>query len=58
MWINCWLHRQLHMPFGGVKASGVAREGGLHSLDFYSETSTLCLKLGAKAGPPMPGAAR
>ena len=50
-----WLHRELHMPFGGVKASGVAREGGLHSLDFYSEASTICVKLGETAPPPMPG---
>ena len=55
VWVNCWLHRELHMPFGGVKASGVAREGGLHSLDFYSEASTICVKLGETAPPPMPG---
>ena len=45
------------MPFGGVKASGVAREGGLHSLDFYSEESTICMKLGQRKPPPMPGRA-
>ena len=45
------------MPFGGVKNSGVSREGGTHSLDFYSETSTVCVKLGDRAPPPMPGAA-
>ena len=43
------------VPFGGVKASGVSREGGLHSLDFYSEASTLCVKLGDTTPPPMPG---
>jgi len=58
VWINCWLHRQLHMPFGGCKASGVAREGGESSLDFYSETSTICLKLGEKAPPSFPGRRR
>eukprot|EP00929_Paragymnodinium_shiwhaense_P112047 TRINITY_DN80305_c0_g1_i1.p1 TRINITY_DN80305_c0_g1~~TRINITY_DN80305_c0_g1_i1.p1 ORF type:complete len:1132 (-),score=105.65 TRINITY_DN80305_c0_g1_i1:156-3551(-) len=56
VWINCWLHRQLHMPFGGVKHSGVSREGGVHSLDFYSEAATICLKLGpTRHPPPMPG---
>lgn len=57
VWVNCWLHRELHMPFGGMKASGVAREGGVHSLDFYSETSTVCVKLGNRTPPPLPGAA-
>ena len=57
VWVNCWLHRELHMPFGGVKNSGVSREGGSHSLDFYSEASTVCVKLGDRTPPPMPGAA-
>ena len=57
VWVNCWLHRQLHMPFGGVKSSGVAREGGMYSLDFYSEESTICMKLGNRTPPPMPGRA-
>jgi len=55
IWVNCWLVRQLHMPFGGYKASGVAREGGTHSLNFYSETSTVCVKTGALTSPPLPG---
>lgn len=55
VWVNCWLHRELHMPFGGVKDSGVNREGGTHSLDFYSEISTVCVKLGDRTPPPMPG---
>ena len=55
VWVNAWLHRQLHMPFGGLKASGVAREGGEASLDFYSEASTVCVKLGDTRPPPMPG---
>jgi len=55
VWINCWLHRQLDMPFGGTKESGVAREGGLNSLDFYSEQNTVCVKLGDRTPPPMPG---
>lgn len=57
VWVNCWLLRELHMPFGGFKASGVSREGGVHSLNFYSETSTVCVKSGAKVSPPMPGRA-
>lgn len=55
VWVNTWLHRELHMPFGGCKASGVNREGGEASLDFFSETSTICLKLGCTRPPPMPG---
>ena len=55
VWVNCWLHRQLHMPFGGSKASGVGREGGDRSLDFFSETTAISLKLGSRALPPMPG---
>ena len=43
------------MPFGGLKASGVAREGGEMSLDFYSETTTIALKMGQRKPPPMPG---
>lgn len=55
VWVNCWLLRELHMPFGGYKASGVAREGGTHSLNFYSETSTVCVKTGPLTSPPLPG---
>ena len=55
VWVNCWLHRQLHMPFGGSKASGVGREGGDRSLDFFSETTAISLKLGSRVPPPMPG---
>jgi len=57
VWVNCWLHRELHMPFGGMKHSGVSREGGANSLDFYSETSTVSVKLRDLTPPPMPGAA-
>jgi 2-aminomuconate deaminase len=45
------------MPFGGFKSSGVAREGGMYSLDFFSEESTICMKLGNRTPPPMPGRA-
>eukprot|EP00927_Polykrikos_kofoidii_P054015 TRINITY_DN48510_c0_g1_i1.p1 TRINITY_DN48510_c0_g1~~TRINITY_DN48510_c0_g1_i1.p1 ORF type:complete len:750 (+),score=129.19 TRINITY_DN48510_c0_g1_i1:256-2250(+) len=55
VWVNSWLLRELHMPFGGFKASGFAREGGTHSLDFYSETTTICIKSGGLSSPPFPG---
>lgn len=45
VWVNTWLHRDLRVPFGGVKASGVGREGGRHSLDFFSEAKNICIKL-------------
>ena len=44
IWINCWLHRDLRVPFGGVKASGVGREGGRWSLSFYSEAMNVCTR--------------
>ena len=37
VWVNTWLHRDLRVPFGGIKASGIGHEGGDYSLDFYSE---------------------
>jgi len=45
VWVNCWLLRDLRVPFGGVKDSGVGREGGRHSLEFFSESRNLCIKL-------------
>ena len=45
IWINSWLVRDLRVPFGGMKHSGVGREGGRHSLEFYSEQKNICLKL-------------
>lgn len=45
VWINTWLKRDLRMPFGGAKASGVGREGGDHSFDFFTETKTVCVQL-------------
>lgn len=44
-WVNCWFLRDLRTPFGGVGLSGVGREGGMHSLNFYSELSNICIKL-------------
>ncbi len=48
VWINTWFLRNLHTAFGGMKRSGVGREGGQHSLDFYSEYKTISLAKPAK----------
>lgn len=45
VWVNTWFLRDLRTPFGGVKASGIGREGGVHSLDFYSELTNVCVDL-------------
>ncbi|MCS5532784.1 MAG: aldehyde dehydrogenase [Candidatus Poseidoniaceae archaeon] len=44
VWVNTWLHRDLRTPFGGVKNSGVGREGGRWSLSFFSEMTNICVK--------------
>jgi aminomuconate-semialdehyde/2-hydroxymuconate-6-semialdehyde dehydrogenase len=43
-WVNCWFLRDLRTPFGGVGLSGIGREGGTHSLNFYSELNNVCMK--------------
>ena len=45
VWINCWLLRDLRVPFGGMKESGVGREGGFESLKFFTEAKNVCVKL-------------
>ncbi|TND10589.1 MAG: aminomuconate-semialdehyde dehydrogenase [Bacteroidetes bacterium] len=45
VWINCWLLRDLRTPFGGVKQSGVGREGGFNALNFFTEAKNVCIKL-------------
>jgi aminomuconate-semialdehyde/2-hydroxymuconate-6-semialdehyde dehydrogenase len=45
VWINCWLLRDLRVPFGGMKESGVGREGGFESLRFFTEPKNVCVKL-------------
>ena len=45
VWINCWLLRDLRTPFGGVKHSGVGREGGVEALRFFTEAKNVCIKL-------------
>jgi aminomuconate-semialdehyde/2-hydroxymuconate-6-semialdehyde dehydrogenase len=46
VWVNTWLMRDLRVPFGGVKKSGVGREGGRLSLEFFSESVNVCIRLG------------
>ena len=46
VWINCWMLRDLRTPFGGVKQSGVGREGGTEALRFFSETKNVCIAYG------------
>ena len=48
VWVNTWYLRDLNTPFGGVKLSGIGREGGKHSLSFYSEPTNICIKIDAK----------
>jgi len=45
VWINCWLLRDLRTPFGGVKNSGVGREGGWEAMKFFTEPKNVCIKL-------------
>jgi aminomuconate-semialdehyde/2-hydroxymuconate-6-semialdehyde dehydrogenase len=45
VWVNSWFLRDLRTPFGGSKASGIGREGGVHSLEFYTEQRNICIKL-------------
>jgi len=44
VWINCWLLRDLRTPFGGVKDSGMGREGGFEALRFFTEEKNICIK--------------
>ena len=44
-WVNCWFLRDLRTSFGGSKHSGIGREGGVHSLEFYTELRNVCVKL-------------
>jgi aminomuconate-semialdehyde/2-hydroxymuconate-6-semialdehyde dehydrogenase len=45
IWVNCWLLRDLRTPFGGMKQSGMGREGGWYALDFFTEPKNICIKL-------------
>jgi aminomuconate-semialdehyde/2-hydroxymuconate-6-semialdehyde dehydrogenase len=45
IWVNCWLFRDLRTPFGGMKQSGIGREGGWDALKFFTDTKNVCIKL-------------
>jgi aminomuconate-semialdehyde/2-hydroxymuconate-6-semialdehyde dehydrogenase len=45
VWVNCWMLRDLRTPFGGVKQSGVGREGGWEALRFFTEAKNVCVRL-------------
>jgi aminomuconate-semialdehyde/2-hydroxymuconate-6-semialdehyde dehydrogenase len=45
VWVNTWFLRDLRTPFGGMKLSGLGREGGTHSVDFYSDLTNVCVEL-------------
>jgi aminomuconate-semialdehyde/2-hydroxymuconate-6-semialdehyde dehydrogenase len=49
VWVNCWMLRDLRVPFGGMKSSGVGREGGVEALRFFTEPKNVCIRF-----PPMP----
>ncbi len=44
VWINCWMSRDLRTPFGGVKNSGIGREGGVDALRFFTESKNICIE--------------
>ncbi|XP_013400923.1 aldehyde dehydrogenase family 8 member A1 [Lingula anatina] len=46
VWTNCWLVRDLNMPFGGMKDSGIGRESATDSLEFFTEKKTICMMIG------------
>ncbi len=46
VWVNTWMKRDLRMPFGGVKHSGLGREGADYSIDFFTEVKNACINLG------------
>jgi len=46
VWLNAWFVRDLRTPFGGSKLSGFGREGGRHSIDFYTEATNVCVRIG------------
>jgi aminomuconate-semialdehyde/2-hydroxymuconate-6-semialdehyde dehydrogenase len=49
VWVNTWLNRDLRTPFGGVKSSGVGREGGMEALRFFTEPKTVCIQFEGSA---------
>ncbi len=45
IWANCWMVRDLRTPFGGMKQSGVGREGGWDAVKFFTEAKNVCMRL-------------
>ena len=45
VWVNTWLLRDLRIPFGGMKHSGIGREGGFNSIEFFTEPKNICIKI-------------
>jgi aminomuconate-semialdehyde/2-hydroxymuconate-6-semialdehyde dehydrogenase len=52
VWVNCWMLRDLRTPFGGMKNSGVGREGGEEALRFFTEPKNVCVKITEPTGGP------
>ena len=48
VWVNCWLLRDLRVPFGGTKSSGLGREGGDEALRFFTEPKNVCIRIGPR----------
>jgi aminomuconate-semialdehyde/2-hydroxymuconate-6-semialdehyde dehydrogenase len=46
VWVNCWLLRDLRVPFGGMKSSGLGREGGVDAINFFTEPKNVCIRIG------------
>lgn len=46
VWVNTWMNRDLRTPFGGIKESGMGREGGMEALRFFTEPKTICVQIG------------
>jgi aminomuconate-semialdehyde/2-hydroxymuconate-6-semialdehyde dehydrogenase len=45
VWVNCWMLRDLRTPFGGMKNSGLGKEGGLEALRFFTEPKNVCIEI-------------
>ena len=54
MWVNCFYVRDLETPFGGARDSGIGREGGHHSFDFYSDVKTVVERTALFSAPNEP----
>lgn len=54
VWVNCFFARDLRTPFGGAKRSGIGREGGLNSREFFTEPKTVTISLAASSVPVRP----